>query len=1107
MLSWCQRRSQPFLLNGKRGPVRVSLGFERLECRALFSTFTVLNTLDAGPGSLRQAILDANASPAGGSIVFNIPATDPNFIDVDAALTGGDGLADAWRITPLSELPELTHATAGITIDGHTQTAFAGNLNAFGPEIVLDGNGVFARGLVLRTNGHTVAGLNIQRFGRSGVDLFNGNFNTVVGNYIGTDATGTTAAGNQKYGVAITAGANNRVGTDGDGINDTAERNVIGANTFDGVAISGAGSDDNVVAGNYLGVNATATAALGNVLQGVAIYNGAKRNRIGTNADGIADVAEMNVISGNLDDGVGIHGSGTTHNVVAGNFIGTNSASDPLGNKNYGVLISGGATDNVIGGNTSAARNVISSNGLSGVRITAAATSTNRISGNFIGTDVTGQTALGNGNVGVLIDTGATYNIVGTDSNGLGDVQERNIISGNLHSGVLVHGTGTNENVLAGNFIGTGVGGSAAVANGEHGVSVRSGASSNRIGTNGDGVADALERNVIGGNQYGGVILYGANTSRNVVAGNLVGINAAGTGVVPNQMHGIELWEGATNNRIGTNANGVHDDAEANVVGGNVWAGVSIHGVGTAQNEIAGNYIGTDRVNSTALGNLQDGIILFSGAKQNVIGGRQPASRNVISGNGFNGVRISGVETSSNHVAGNFIGTDTTGQLPLANVRRGVIIDTGASANILGTNGDGVGDASERNVISANGGSGITITGAGTSENAISGNYVGTNASGTASLGNGQYGVAITTGASSNRIGTNADGKSDALESNTIGGNTSSGIGIIGSGTTQNVVAGNFVGTNISDANLANKLHGISVFDSASSNTIGGTLAGTGNVIRNNLGVGVAVHGEATVRNALLRNSIAANTSHGIDLGSDGASSGDSDDADAGANQLQNSPLLHDALLVGQTLTVDFEVDSLPANSAYPLRIEFFSVDATGQQGQSFLGFTTLSAVAPGTLKRVSLYPLIPVAAGERMVATATDANGNTSEFSLENELVVAVENPWHNLVRPLDVNADRTVAPGDALAVINYLNAFGAGAVPVAGPSGPDYYDTGNDGQVSPADVLNIINAINAGLAQGESSMASTSDTSVSQEATDEALLSFLLSEVAPPVKPRRSR
>src|SRR5687768_3257703 len=81
---------------------------EPLEDRRLLATFTVTNTLDAGAGSLRQAILDANASQGGGTIQFSIPATDLNHIDVDAALPGGDPAPDVWRIQPLTELPALS---------------------------------------------------------------------------------------------------------------------------------------------------------------------------------------------------------------------------------------------------------------------------------------------------------------------------------------------------------------------------------------------------------------------------------------------------------------------------------------------------------------------------------------------------------------------------------------------------------------------------------------------------------------------------------------------------------------------------------------------------------------------------------------------------------------------------------------------------------------------------------------------------------------------------------------------------------------------------------------------------------------------------------------
>ncbi len=124
--------------------------------------------------------------------------------------------------------------------------------------------------------------------------------------------------GNSKNGVLITNGAtNNFIGTNGDGVGDVAERNVISGNAVAGIDINGAGTDSNVIAGNYIGVDVTGGNALGNgtpgqfVAPGVIIEAGAQGNRIGTNGDGLADAAERNIVSGNVARGIVITDAGT----------------------------------------------------------------------------------------------------------------------------------------------------------------------------------------------------------------------------------------------------------------------------------------------------------------------------------------------------------------------------------------------------------------------------------------------------------------------------------------------------------------------------------------------------------------------------------------------------------------------------------------------------------------------------------------------------------------------------------------------------------------------------------------------------------------------------
>ncbi len=189
-------------------------------------------------------------------------------------------------------------------------------------------------------------------------------------------------------------------------------------------------------------------------------------------------MADRNLISGNMNYGVVLDGSGTIDNLVEGNYIGTDktgtmaldTSGQPLGNGYDGVYISDGASDNTVGGTVATARNLISGDANDGVEITSAGTTDNVVEGNFIGTSVTGDTALPNGtyngpyrveDAGVAIDSGASNNTIGGSTPG-----SRNVISGNRGDGVGILDSGTRGNIVEGNLIGTSVSGDTALPNG-----------------------------------------------------------------------------------------------------------------------------------------------------------------------------------------------------------------------------------------------------------------------------------------------------------------------------------------------------------------------------------------------------------------------------------------------------------------------------------------------------------------------------------------------------------------------------------------------------------------------------------------------------------------
>ena len=230
----------------------------------------------------------------------------------------------------------------------------------------------------------TVRGLVINRFSGAGIHLHEDGNYVIEDNYIGTDLTGTVDLGNGEGGIFVVP----RAGNGG----NTIARNVISGNGLNGIWLA---NDRNVVQGNYIGTDASGTAALGNAGNGIRITNAASDNLIGGTAPD-----DGNVISANGDDGIenggGLCGQCFERNVIQGNYIGTNaSGTAALGNGGGGILSIGSHT--TIGGTAPGARNVISGNGRAGIFIGGALSTGSVVQGNLIGTAADGTTALGNG--------------------------------------------------------------------------------------------------------------------------------------------------------------------------------------------------------------------------------------------------------------------------------------------------------------------------------------------------------------------------------------------------------------------------------------------------------------------------------------------------------------------------------------------------------------------------------------------------------------------------------------------------------------------------------------------------------------------------------------
>lgn len=296
--------------------------------------FKVTNTADnINLGTLRRAIFNANTSVGADTVVFRI----------------GTG---TQTITPNSAFDALVDGTS---IDGTSQGGYSGT-----PLIEISGvSAGNVDGLTITGAGSTIRGLVVNRFGQAGI-LIEGTSatgNTITGNFIGTDVTGMSDLGNTRDGINVRFGAkNNIIG----GVTPGAG-NLISGNDEHGITLRNNGTQGNLVVGNLIGVNRTATAVLGNTQSGMTINVGADANTIGGTTEGA-----RNVISGN-GRGIYIVDSGSHSNTILGNYIGTTAAGIAVGNGGEGILFDGDVSGNTIGGTVAGAGNVIAFNGNNGL--------------------------------------------------------------------------------------------------------------------------------------------------------------------------------------------------------------------------------------------------------------------------------------------------------------------------------------------------------------------------------------------------------------------------------------------------------------------------------------------------------------------------------------------------------------------------------------------------------------------------------------------------------------------------------------------------------------------------------------------------------------------
>ena len=541
-------------------------------------TYTVTNNSDSGPGSLRQAILDANANPGADFIIF------------DAAYTI---TLDALSLT--------------ITEGNGDQTTIDGDVNGDDvPDITITTSANIS-GLVIEAANCDIRSLHMRGFNNASraailVDGPAAIGNTITGCRLGVTPSGNVTDSPNHSAIMVDNGAS---GTNiGDGT--IVGSNVIGGNSF-GIRIR-TNSPSTEISGNYIGIGLDGTSDVGNSI-GIDIFNSSSTSIGKANQD-------PNVISYNNNQGIRLQGSAST--TIVNNYIGTDKTGLLDRGNGIGLEVHANSDGTVIGGDAME-RNIIT--GSTGRGIDIDDSNNVKVMGNYIGLGSDGSTIIPNGTSGP-----AGIDIQGTSTNTeIGDptgTNPPNVISGNGSEGIQV---GASTSTIVGNYIGTDAAGLINKGNSGPGILLLSGGSGT-IGGTSSGLG-----NVIGGNNIG--ISISADDGYNIL-GNYIGTDNSGNLALANTLYGIYITGTgsiSTGNLVG---NGTTNGA--NVISGNGSHGVYVHrGSGEIYaHQINGNIIGLGYDGSTSLGNGGSGVYLGGGARSNVI------SNNTIANNTLDGVTL-----------------------------------------------------------------------------------------------------------------------------------------------------------------------------------------------------------------------------------------------------------------------------------------------------------------------------------------------------------------------------------------------------------------------------------------------------------------------------------
>lgn len=670
--------------------------------RQINVTATLGNIVLNGGGTINWVLFFNNSGASGsvldglvinraGTVFANIEINGVNGITIQNCNIGTNATGTAVAASsPFFGIYLVNSSNNFITnnvISGHTQhgmalvSGSAGNTirgnkigcDRLGTSAIANGfSGIEINGSINNViGGAAVADRNIISGNtQSGISLVNTSTGTqIINNYVGTNLAGTAALGNKEHGIKIDASANT-----------TVTNNVVCASGNTAPVVFGFGfhiinSDGHVLRGNKVGINAAGTAAIPNNYIGLRVEN---CNNV---VIGGATAGQGNTLSGNGEEGALLINCGNPS--IKGNFIGTNTAgSAAIPNGRSGLHIQG-ATTPAIGGTAAGESNVISGNAWDGIQMETATDAV--IQGNFIGTNLTGTAAIGNGSNGISGYTNSSNNLIGGTA-----VAARNIISCNGVDGIHYDGIATacNNLLVKNNYIGTnasGAGAAATFGNGKSGVVVLN----NCLGLIIGGTTVA-ERNIISGNgrlwagigNGTGIVINGGCTSAQIL-GNYIGLALDGTTAMGNSENGIVVVY-SNNITIGGNTAAVR-----NLISSNGKQGIVLSadpGTPITGSLVIGNYIGTDLTGVLARGNGQSGIISIFG-NNGFFGRANTNEGNLISNNLEEGIHFVG--GSGNIVYNNLIGVALNGTTAMGNRNGGVFIQgvgggTNGSNNIVG---------------------------------------------------------------------------------------------------------------------------------------------------------------------------------------------------------------------------------------------------------------------------------------------------------------------------------------------------------------------------------------------------------------------------------------